>query len=72
MLQKLSTFLNAALWRSFSTRPPLQYNLSTHPSVALSCEVIEGEASNWRPIVIVHGMLGSSSTWISLARGANS
>ena len=72
MLQKLSYFLNASLRRSFSWGTPLQYNWSNHPSVTLSCEVIEGEASNLRPIVIVHGMLGSSSTWISLARGANS
>ena len=46
---------------------PLLYDWC-HPSVAMNCKVIEGEASKSGPIVIVHGMLGSSTNWMSLAR----
>ena len=34
----------------------------------MNCKVIEGEASKSKPIIIVHGMLGSSTNWMSLAR----
>ena len=56
------------LRRPFSTTCTVHYDWSRHPSVNMNCKVIEGEASKSKPIIIVHGMLGSSTNWMSLAR----
>ena len=53
------------LKRTFSGRCS-SYDWSRHPSVAMNCKVLEGEIP--KPVVIVHGMLGSSTNWLSLAR----
>ena len=66
----MSPCIQKLLRRPFSTSVPLPYDWSHHPSVAMNCKVIEGggEDKRSRPIIIVHGMLGSSTNWMSLAR----
>ena len=73
----MSLCIQKLLRRPFSTSVPLPYDWSRHPSVAMNCKVIEGgggeeDKRSKRPIIIVHGMLGSSTNWMSLARkGSN-
>ena len=71
----MSLCIQKLLRRPFSTSVPLPYDWSRHPSVTMNCKVIEGSGEedkrSKRPIIIVHGMLGSSTNWMSLAREPN-
>jgi hypothetical protein len=46
-----------------------RYDWSQHPPpVKLNFRVLEGFDGGSEPIVVFHGMLGSSANWLSLAR----